>query len=154
MSVGLECWRGGGRPTPNTLLICCGVADSRPALTRRAVIGSGGFSRSPAGRAAIIAAETLSLCQYIDSASVSPHSVNSSFFRCGSSSPPESSGGMYISKWSAPLFLTYSTPSVSPLPAFIHQCPLAPPSVCLPFYSAPRIIPSPHPLPRYWPPSF
>lgn len=45
------------------------------------------------------------------------YSVNLSFFCCDSSSPPESPWGMYISKWSAPLFLTYSIPSVfSPCP--------------------------------------
>lgn len=73
------------------------------------------------------------------------HSVNLSFFCCDSSSPPESPREMYISKWSAPLFLTYSIPSVLPPSPFIHHCPLAPPSVCLPFHSVPQIIPSPSP---------
>lgn len=40
------------------------------------------------------------------------HSVNLSFFCCDSSSPTKSPREMHISKWSAPLFLTYSIPSV------------------------------------------
>lgn len=68
------------------------------------------------------------------------HSVNLSFFCCDSRIP---SGDVYLKMVSATFSDLFNSKRLLPLPPFIHHCPLAPPSVCLFFYS----VPPHHPIP-------
>lgn len=146
----LECWQGGGRPTLNTLLIFCGVADSHPPLTRGAVSPSDGFSCSPAGRGAIFATDELFLSRATDSASMSLQCELVIFLQRLQFPSRSPLGDVYLRMVSATFCDLFNSKRLLPLPPFINHCPLAPPSVCLPFYSAPprnHPIPIPHALP-------
>lgn len=85
------------------------------------------------------------LCQAIDSASMSPQCELVIFLPRLQFPYRIPSEDVFLKMVSATFSDLFNSKRLLPLPHSIHHCPLAPPSVCFSFYSAPPESSHPHP---------